>query len=169
MRNRKLSNEQLINAVEKISPDTKLKEVESLILQICTRIKNADPLPPSGLKSGYRGWEPVLLEIYRNFRRREKFTTASPKTRRKLSMDISLPISPEKDSPHQILEVAQSLLPKITQKFNPGKPDSSGTIEHKDDWDYWFEIPDSPNRYASVGIAKKNASPVLVRAKTCPI
>lgn len=89
MRNRKLSDKQLIEAVEKVSPDTTLKEIESLILQICTRIKNDETLPPIALQSGYTIWAHVLFEIPRNLRRREKFATASPKTRRKSSVDKS--------------------------------------------------------------------------------
>lgn len=158
MRKRKLSNEQLIAAVERVSKETTLKEIESLILQLCTRIKNSDPLPPSAFQAGYRGWEHVLFEIFRNLRRKENLSIESIKTRRNLPSDILVSSSPENNSITKILEITQALLPMVIQKFTPGKPDYSGTKEYKEYWDYWFEVPGSPGQYASVGISKKDAS-----------
>ena len=47
MGKRKLSNEKLYEVVQQVSKDTKPQEIESLLLQVCTRVKNHEPLTRS--------------------------------------------------------------------------------------------------------------------------
>lgn len=67
MATRKQSDADLIKAVEAVTSTTSDREVESLGLQVCTRIRNSDPLPTT--TSGYKTWDHVILEILGNVKR----------------------------------------------------------------------------------------------------
>ena len=71
-RRTKLTEVQLIRAVQRVTKDTSAKEVEGLLLQVCTRIRKDTPFPknqdPSyyDSKSGHGFWDRVILELFRN-------------------------------------------------------------------------------------------------------
>ena len=60
------SEVELIEAIEDVNAETTIPEMDSLVLQVGTRIRNKVPIPPS--KSIYQRWEWVLFEIHRSLK-----------------------------------------------------------------------------------------------------
>ena len=150
MGKRKLSNEKLYEVVQQVSEDTKPQEIESLLLQVCTRIKNHEPLPQAMVDDGYPAWDHALLEIFRNLRRPTRHGTMTPTQLRSSTKIQTLQWS------NDYIPFLQTLLTSIVKNFTPGNRNNSGIKEDKTYIDAWFEMPDYPHQLPSIGFSKKN-------------
>lgn len=152
MGKRKQSNEKLYEVVQQVSKDTKPQEIEGLLLQVCTRIKNQEPLTEAMVQDGYPAWDHILLEIFRNLRRSPRLPVLSDA--KKTSSTGLQTIKWSK----AYIPALKVILSHVVKKITHGNPDNSDLKEDKSYIDAWFELPKYPSQYASIGFSKKNGN-----------